>query len=321
MMKCTKFFVWMAAVAMGMACAPNEIIYKVGSEESAGGDGGGIYYPPKPSEDDGDDTGDGFAPDGYRLVWHDEFNNPGTLRTEWKFEKGGTGWGNGELQYYCDNGRYAPTGQETARISGGTLKLTAYKIIPSASSDNKEYISTRMNTRKGWKYGYIEMRAKLPVIEGSWPAFWMLPSDGKYHIADGGGELDIMEWVGNSPDKVHFSAHCQHVTRNSGEYYINPETGAQDYPHSRFTSIVNPGDWHCYAMEWTHEYVKAFLDGREYYYAGNVKPDENDETWWPFDKEYYLKLNLAIGGSWGGSVDPNFESVTYEVDWVRVYQK
>ena len=308
----------LATILCTVQCYPEDRVYRLVKQDTDTGDNS-LYYPEKPIENI--DTGDGFAPEGYELVWSDEFDSPASLSSKWRFEEGGTGWGNEELQYYCADGIYSPTGQETARISDGSLLITAYKIRPSASSDNREYISTRMNSKESWTYGYFEMRAKLPAVRGTWPAFWMLSQDGNYDVSDGGGELDIMEWVGNEPDKVWFSAHCQHVTTGSGEYYRDPATG-KDYPHTASIDIVDPGSqFHCFGMEWTHEYVRAFLDGEEYYYAPNPIPDSSDETWWPFDKDYYLKLNLAIGGGWGGDVDPDFSSAVYEIDWVRVFQK
>ena len=145
--------------------------------------------------------------------------------------------------------------------------------------------------------------------------------DGPSWVGDGGGELDIMEWVGNEPEKLHFSCHSKNVTAGTGNFYTDPADG-QKYSYSKGTEITNPSDdYHCFGMEWTHEYIKGYLDGVEYYYAPNPIPSATDVAWWPFDQEYYIKLNLAIGGSWGGTVDPAFTSATFAVDWVRVYQK
>lgn len=259
-------------------------------------------------------------------MWNDEFDSQSKLSSNWNFEAGGTGWGNNELQYYCANGVYAPTGQKTASVSDGTLKITAYKITKSSSSNNKEYISTRMNTKESWELGYIEMRAKLPTVKGCWPAFWMLPSDGPYDVMDPsgrGGEIDILEYVPNdNPKMLYFSAHSHNATpaagRNTG--YIDPETGKK-YSYCQSTSISTPEEWHCYGMEWTRDYIRGYLDGKEYFYAPNPNPNEVNPHSWPFDQGFYLKLNLAIGGSWGGTPAEDFTSATYEIDWVRVYQK
>ena len=268
----------------------------------------------------------GYTPTGYSLVWNDEFDNSNSLSNKWYFEYGGSGWGNNELQYYCANGVYTPTGQQTALVSDGTLKIKAYKISPSASSDNCSYISTRMNTNASWQYGYIEMRAKLPLTPGCWPAFWMLLQNGPSYVRDEsgtGGEIDMLEYVpGEDANTIHFSAHSYNATREAGVNtgYVDPVTGVK-YPYSDNTSIVGAGNWHCYGMEWTHEYIRGYLDGVEYFYAPNPTPNVSDPATWPFDQRYYIKLNLAIGGSWGGTPAANFTEETYEIDWVRVYQK
>lgn len=274
---------------------------------------------------------DGFAPAGYSLVWSDEFTDGEDLSDKWTFESGGTGWGNDELQYYCANGVYSRTGQQTAFVSDGTLKIKAYKVTPRSDTDNCSYISARMSTKDRWKYGYIEMKAKLPVEAGTWSAFWMLPNPNKYPswVRDEsckGGELDIMEYVPNdNPDVYYFSAHSYNATPEAGRSsgYDDPTTG-KHYPYYGQTDISNPGGkWHYFGMEWTHTYVKAFMDGQQFYYAPNPFPnyqpaDSNPD--WGFDKDFYIKLNLAIGGSWGGAVDKNFSESTYEIDWSRVYQ-
>ncbi|MBD5232992.1 MAG: glycoside hydrolase family 16 protein [Bacteroidales bacterium] len=314
-----RYMIWVSMLAFAIAsCAPDDTTYIVNTNVSTGSDDtDDAYYPSTPPRP-GQITG-GYAPEGYSLVWSDEFEQSASLAREWYFESGGR-WANNEVQYYCPKGYFAATDQRTATVSDGTLKITAYKVEPSEASEGRSYISTRMNTRRGFKYGYIEMRARLPLAHGTWPAFWMLPTDGKFDVSNGGGELDIMEWVGNEPDLVWFSAHSQHVTTGTADRYTDPETGVE-YPHSTSVRVESPGDWHCYGMEWTHEYVRATFDGIEYFYAPNPIPFGTDVTWWPFDKEYYIKLNLAMGGSWGGEIDPDFTSATYEIDYVRVFQK
>lgn len=221
---------------------------------------------------------------------------------------------------------YGPTGQQTAAVSDGTLKINAYKISPSRSSENRSYISARMNSKSSWKYGYIEMRARLPKTDGCWPAFWMLLQDGPSYVRDEsrtGGEIDIMEYVpGEDPSKVHFSAHSYNATREAGVNtgYVDPKTGKK-YSYSDNIRVEDPQDWHCYGLEWTHNYIRGYCDGVEYFYAPNPVPDKQDLASWPFDQKYYLKLNLAVGGSWGGTPDKNFKEETFEIDWVRVYQK
>ena len=328
------FYIAWGLVAL-TACSGKDPVYwfEAGSPESSAGSSI-PYYPSKPSAGDdtpqGNPTG-GYAPAGYKLVWNDEFDSQVKLYSNWYFEKGGTGWGNKELQYYCAGGVYEPTGAQTASVGEGTLKIKAYKITPSKSSDNCGYISARMNTKDCWQHGYIEMRAKLPLVQGTWPAFWMLLQDGPYWVLDPsqtGAEIDIMEYVVNPPDNpldvVYFSAHSYNATpegadgKQSG--YRDPVTGTK-YAYCQWVKVQHPEDWHCYGMEWTHEYIRGLLDGEQYFYVPNPKPNQTDLATWPFDQLFNLKLNLAIGGGWGGTPDPNFTEATYEIDWVRVYQK
>ena len=230
------------------------------------------------------------------------------------------------MQYYCAGGYYTPTGQQTASISDGTLKIKAYKITPSKkNSDNKSYISARMNTKSSWQYGYIEMRARLPLTQGCWSAFWMLLRDGPSYVRDAsqtGAEIDIMEFVpGENPKRVYFSAHSYNATPEAGTStgYVDPSTGKK-YSYCQYKQVSNPGEWHCYGMEWTHEYIRGYCDGKEYFYAPNPNPDVPNLAVWPFDQKFYLKLNLAVGGSWGGTPAADFDEATYEIDWVRLYQ-
>lgn len=311
------------------ACSGKDPVYWFDAESSDAAAGNNIpYYPDKPAEGGSQaDPADGFAPDGYQLVWSDEFTSQVQLYSDWTFEEGGTGWGNEELQYYCAGGVYEATGQKTASISDGTLKIKAYKITPSYASGNCEYISTRMNTKSGWTHGYIEMRARLPKIKGCWPAFWMLLADGGpswvRDPSQTGAEIDILEYVpGEEPKTVYFSAHSYNATPDAGKTsgYVDPVSGHK-YSYSQSVQVAEPGDWHCYGMEWTHEYIKGFCDGKEFFYAPNPTPNAVDMATWPFDQKFYLKLNLAIGGSWGGDPAPDFTEATYEIDWVRVSQK
>ena len=273
-----------------------------------------------------------MPPTGYSLVWSDEFNAGESLSSNWSFEDGGTGWGNNELQYYCADGTITLNGTtyNTASVSSdGTLKITAYKVSKSNSTNNKEYISARMNTKQSWKHGYIEMRAKLPVTKGCWSAFWMLPQNGSPDVRNSkkdGGELDIIEHVPNDGvNKIYFSAHSYYTTQaaiDAGDYtpYIHPTTGAE-YSYTGNGTVSDASDWHVYSMLWTDEFVRAFIDGEQYYYAPNPYPGQHNLPYWGFDQEFYIKLNLAVGGSWGGTPASNFGTPTYEIDYVRVYQQ
>ena len=277
-----------------------------------------------------------MPPTRYSLVWSDEFDAGESLSSNWTFETGGDGWGNNELQYYCDNGTITLSGTtyKTADVSSdGTLKITAYKVSKSNSTNMKEYISARMSTNQSWQHGYIEMRAKLPVTKGCWSAFWMLPKNGSSYVRDSsmdGGELDIVEHVPaetSEQNKIYFSAHSYYATKeaqNAGDYvgYVHPATGVQ-YGHDGYGTVSTPTEWHTYSMLWTDEFVRAFIDGEQYFYAPNPYPGTVNLPYWGFNQEFYIKLNLAVGGDWGGynGIASNFGTPTFEIDYIRVYQQ
>lgn len=247
-----------------------------------------------------------IAPPGYALVWQDEFNTsrqsdgkPAIPDAEsWRYETGGHGWGNNEIQRYIAGSQ----GKDTcARIIDGTLEIIARKV-------NNEILSARMNSTRSWKYGYFEARLQLPKGKGTWPAFWMLPTD--FNAWPDDGEIDIMEEVGYRPNWVVSTIHCKKYnhgigTQKTGEKYI--ETAENEF--------------HVYAVEWTENYIKGFVDGECYFTFMN---DHNgDKETWPFDVPFYLKLNLAWGGNWGGAqgTDETALPATYKIDYVRVFQK
>ncbi len=245
-----------------------------------------------------------YTPAGYQLVWRDEFNDPAFEMpnpADWWYETAEPGWVNNELQTYVA-GR---TGDiVTADVSDGTLKIRAIK------SGSRVY-SARVNTRKNWTYGYFEARLKLPKGKGTWPAFWMMPS-----VWSGwpeGGEIDIMEHVGCVPTEVSSSIHCK-------AYYH--AIGTQKTAARKIATVMD--EFHTYALEWTPEYIKTYVDGELLFkYDPDDYPKGRNADTWPFDKPFELKLNLAWGGDWGGmyGVDESCLPATYEIDYVRVFQK
>ncbi len=241
------------------------------------------------------------TPDGYTLVWSDEFNDPKfdmPDESQWWYEVWAPGYVNNELQRYVAGKK---GDKKTAEISNGILKIHAIK-------DGNEVISARVNTKESWTYGYFEARLKLPKGKGTWPAFWMMPKqDGAWPAC---GEIDIMEEVGYHPNYTSSSIHCaayNHVmgTQRTAEVLT---TGAED-------------EFHVYALEWTEDYIRTYVDGKQLLNFANDKKGNNDT--WPFNKPFYLKLNLAWGGDWGGAmgVDESFLPATYEIDYVRVFKK
>jgi beta-glucanase (GH16 family) len=255
-----------------------------------------------PAQNNTQQLNSGFVPENYVLTWHDEFEStvksgvPDTVN--WYYNIGNHGWGNNELQNYIPG----IIGSDTcALVSNGTLKIIAKK------KDN-QVISARLNTKDSWKYGYFEARLKLPKGKGTWPAFWMLSENQKEWPLD--GEIDIMEEVGYRPNYVVASIHCKAYNHVAGSQKNN----------EIFVATAE-SDFHVYAVDWTEDYIRAYVDGKEYFEFMNDK--KGDKLTWPFDVPFYLKLNLAWGGFWGGAegVDEKVLPAVYEVDYVRVYQK
>lgn len=247
----------------------------------------------------------GFVPEGYEMVWNDEFDSdklfPDTTR--WTYETGGGGWGNNELQYYLPACSSTDT---VAFLRDGSLVIKAVKL--KNPIEGFHYASARMNTMKSWKYGYFEGRMKLPQGTGTWPAFWMLPEQFKQWPLE--GEMDIMEHVGSHPDTVHVTMHTQKYNHTKG---------------TQKTSVIYvnraQSEFHVYALEWTPDTIKGYIDGKHCFSFAN-DGEGNKETW-PFDVPFLLKLNLAIGGTMGGSrgVDETCFPSEFVIDYIRVYQK
>ena len=241
------------------------------------------------------------APEGYHLVWHDEFDSGSELNADdWTHEVQRQGWVNNELQNYVNH--RTPEGRLVTSISDGHLRITALK-------ENGKVYSGRVyaKVKEGWTYGYIEASIKLPKGKGTWPAFWMMPVNFRSWPAD--GEIDIMEEVGANPNYVSSSLHANaHVHTNNTqvthEMYL---AGAED-------------DFHTYAIEWTAKNITTYVDGKQQLSYDNRGLGRDD---WPYDDPFYVILNLAWGGDWGGyrGIDDNALPVTMEVDYVRVFQK
>jgi len=241
------------------------------------------------------------VPSGYTLMWHDEFNTPKSTMpstTDWWYETGASGWGNNELENYVTG----KIGTDTlAYVSDGSLKIYGRKI-------NSTVYSIRMNTNTSWTYGYFEARLKLPKGKGTWPAFWMLPKNFKSWPAD--GEIDIMEEIGAEPNLVSATIHC--ASYNST---INTQKTSRK-------AVANAeSEFHVYAVEWTADFIKGYIDGVNYFTFNN--DGAGNKNTWPFNAPFYLKLNLAWGGNWGGylGIDESALPLTYEIDYVRVFQK
>jgi len=239
------------------------------------------------------------------LVYADEFMQFGPVDTSnWFPEEvppNPWGWFNGEKQHYTSR-------SDNVYMSNGTLKIKAKKETYNAYGLTLNYTSARLNSKFNFKYGRIDVRAKLPQGDGTWPAIWMLgTSYGNNWIPTTKpwpdcGEIDVMEHWGNKANSLHGSIH----TISSNGATVNTETIIRD-------SIFS--DWRVYSMNWSPNQISFLVDGFLFY---TYKPNVKNATTWPFDDPQFILLNVAMGGIY--PIDPNFIESTMEIDYVRVYQ-
>ena len=236
----------------------------------------------------------------YQLVWSDEFDYTGLPdSTKWGYDIGGSGWGNNELEYYTDS-------STNARVENGNLVIEARK----ESYAGMNYTSARLLTKNkaSWTYGKFEIRAKIPRGIGTWPAIWLLSAQNPLVWPDD-GELDIMEEVGFTPNVIYGTAH--------NKLY----NGAQGTQKGSSLSVPTAQDsFHIYRLEWSNVAVTWSVDSTEYFTY--VDPGYGFNGW-PYNKDFFMILNIAIGGNWGGQkgVDNSIFPQQMLVDYVRVYQR
>jgi len=231
------------------------------------------------------------AVDYTTLLWSDEFDVAGAPdASKWSYDlgTGDNGWGNGEAQSYTSSAT-------NVSVAGGNLKITAIKT-------GSGYSSARLKTEGlfDFTFGKVEVRAKLPVGGGTWPAIWMLGADYATNTWPGCGEIDIMEHKGNEPNVIHSTLH---FPGNSGG---NPIT--------KTTTIANASSaFHVYKVIWSAATIQFYVDDVMFHSFAN-------SSTLPFDKDFFLILNVAMGGTFGGAIDSAFTQSSMEVDYVRVYQ-
>lgn len=248
--------------------------------------------------------------DKYLLVWHDEFDYDGKLdQDKWHHQiipPNNGGWWNNEVQHYTND-------IKNSFVSDGSMKIVAIKENYTVDNSTKNYTSARLNSKFGFKYGRVDVRAKLPSTRGTWPAIWTLGTNinevGNYFGDSEGsigwprcGEIDIMEQNGWNKNELigHF-------------HFANPQGEYNNY--GNVTSISNTsGQYHIYSLEWTDKIIRILVDNKEF-----VSLTNDDSV--PYDNRHYLLLNIAIGGNLGGDIDPSFSQDKMEVDYVRVFQK
>jgi beta-glucanase (GH16 family) len=248
------------------------------------------------------------------LVWSDEFNTNGSVNsTNWHHQTqlpAGGSWFNGEVQHYTNQ-------LANSSVNNGLLRITAKKEPYTDQGFTKQYTSARLNSKFAFLYGRVDIRAKIPTNQGTWPALWMLGKnvneDGAYFDAQFGttdwpacGEIDIMEHGITPSQPLNYVQSALHTPSSFGN---TTNIGG--------TIANNLGsDFHVYSMNWSPNQITFLLDGVAFYtYNPTIKTPQN----WPFNAQQYLLLNIAMGGV-AGTIPSNFTQATMEVDYVRVYQ-
>lgn len=231
-----------------------------------------------------------------KLIWEENFDGNQLQDKNWNVETGDgcpdlCGWGNNEKQIYS---------HENYKVANGFLTISARK-------DGEVYTSAKINTKgkNEFQYGKIEIKAKLATGKGLWPAFWMLGSN----IDEVGwplcGEIDILEYVGREPESIFTTLHTKDSHGNSKNTRKGIIKGIED-------------GFHMYAVDWTPEKIDFYIDDSLFY---SFVPENKTVEVWPFDQPFYLILNLAIGGNFGGEdIDDSIFPQEYVVDYIRVYQ-
>ncbi len=317
--------------------AASEDAGSTGAASESGGEGPSTSAESGPA--DGSSSSEGGAMDeGWVLVWSDEFDGAAIDPTRWEHEVDCWGGGNGEQQCYTD----AP---ENAFVEAGVLHIVARNGLtsgpathgddpaydPADTSATLPYSSARLRTRDlgDWRFGRVEVRARLPFGQGTWPAIWMLPTARVYGGWAASGEIDIMEAVNLGVDgekRVHGTLHY-------GSYWPNNVYSGAEYS---LPGGVDPSqDFHEYAVEWERGEVRWYVDG--FHFAS-----QREDGWYtlfddgtgqmivgegaaPFDESFHLILNLAVGGAWAanvnaGGIDPSVFPQALSIDYVRVYE-
>jgi beta-glucanase (GH16 family) len=243
----------------------------------------------------------------WKLVWEDCFDLAEVNGDKWNFTEEGSGFGNNESQYYTAR-------PDNARVEDGMLVLEARQEDFSGLA----YTSAKLTTKgkADWKYGRFSIRARLPEGQGIWPAIWMMPADmERYSSWPACGEIDIMEQIGHQPGTVHGTLHYGLPHTYTGTSYTLPD-------NKKFSE-----DFHVFTLDWEPGEFRWYVDDVLYatqkeWFSKSSESGIQHEGHAPFDREFYLQLNLAVGGKWPGYPD---ETTVFPqrmvVDYVKVYQK
>jgi beta-glucanase (GH16 family) len=252
-----------------------------------------------------------FKESAYNLMWNDEFDYTGAPNSsKWHhqtYPPVGSSWFNGELQHYTAR-------IENSYVNNGSLKIKAIResFRDPTSGSTKQYTAARLNSKYAFKYGRVEVRAKLPAAQGTWPAIWTLgkniSENGAYWQTQGYGdttwptcgEIDIMEQDSNK-------------SITSGAFHFPDSNGNHTYTFNYLSVSNTDSSWHVYSMDWSAETIELSVDGTVFHTLNNAQNPY-------FDNEHFILLNIAMGGQLGGTISDDFISDIMEIDYVRVYE-
>lgn len=244
------------------------------------------------------------ANDNWTLIFEDQFNQEQLDLNKWSIEQGGSGFGNKEWQFYTNR-------DKNIFIDQNQLVIKAFK----EDYEHLHYTSGKIWTRDkfSFTYGKVEVKAKLPIGQGIWPAIWMMPQDKAIHGSwPSCGEIDIMEIIGQEPNKIYGTIHY-------------------GLPHTYFGGNITleegtfGDDFHVFGIEWEEQEIRWYLDGKLFHKETkwfSKDREGNNQYPAPFNKDFYLILNFAVGGKWPGYPDETtLFPQEFRVDYVKVYQK
>lgn len=252
-----------------------------------------------------------FKESAYNLMWNDEFDYTGAPNSsKWHhqtYPPVGSSWFNGELQHYTAR-------IENSYVNNGSLKIKAIResYRDPTSGSTKQYTAARLNSKYAFKYGRVEVKAKLPAAQGTWPAIWTLgkniSENGAYWQTQGYGdttwptcgETDIMEQDSNK-------------SITSGAFHFPDSNGNHTYTFNYLSVSNTDSSWHVYSMDWSAETIELSVDGTVFHTLNNAQNPY-------FDNEHFILLNIAMGGQLGGTISDDFISDIMEIDYVRVYE-
>ena len=308
-MKIKRAFAVLAALALLTGCGSSSSVAEQSSRETSAAPAETTTESPAETTtaQTTEPQSDVPVPDGYKLLWHDEFDGNALDTSIWSYDPHEPGWTNEELQEYTES-------TDNVFTRDGKLILKAIK----SERDGKDYYTSgkiKSQNKQDFTYGKVTARAKVPAGQGLWPAIWMMPKDeGHYGQWPKCGEIDIMEVLGSRLDTAYGTVHYgEPHAEQQGTYVLEGGSYADDF--------------HEFSVEWEPGEMRWYIDGNLYHTVNDwftAAAGEDEKPYpAPFDQPFFVQMNLAVGGTWPGNPDAttDFDKAEFEIDYVRVYQK